>query len=162
VKVIECVRSFVVERFVNSDGIVKCSDVREHAQRGISHVAERLELRPFVLERPEESFHHSVVLAASGTTIRTLDPERPQRFSVDITSVLETSVTLVHQAARSRATALNRFSKRFADTRDGDLSEIAKKTTLRLSNPARPQDKPNPSWTNATRVSSHEGVFHSW
>ena len=52
--------------------IVKRFDVLEHAQAGCGQVLEVFVLGPLVLERPEEPFHHGVVVARAAAVHRTL------------------------------------------------------------------------------------------
>ena len=46
--------------------VVKGFDVLKYTQSSVFDIGERVELRPLMFQGPEESFHHRVVVAASG------------------------------------------------------------------------------------------------
>ncbi len=48
--------------------IIESFDVLKYAQSSSFDIGERVELRPLMFQGPEESFHHRVVVAASGAT----------------------------------------------------------------------------------------------
>ena len=54
----------IAKRLLNSLSIVKSLDLAKDAEPCVLEIVERLEVRPFVLQRPEESLHGRVVVAA--------------------------------------------------------------------------------------------------
>ena len=70
------VRGTVVQCFVQSYGVVEGLSVIEDAQPCLLQISEPLMIRPFVFQRPEESLHHGVVVAAAATAHRTGDASR--------------------------------------------------------------------------------------
>ena len=61
---------------VNSFGVVKRFDVLEHTCPRFMDIGERIKLCPLVFERPEESFHHRVVVTTSCAAHRAGDVHR--------------------------------------------------------------------------------------
>ena len=78
-------------------------------------VNERFELRPLMLERPEETLHDGDVVAATGTTHRAGHVESFQSLLVVIASVLRASITVMKQAVRIGFPRLNGVTKSRAD-----------------------------------------------
>ena len=66
----ECFGGFVAERLVEPLAIVKDVDVFEYALSGLFQVGILVMLRPFVLERPEESLGHRVITTVAPAALR--------------------------------------------------------------------------------------------
>ena len=92
---------------MNSVWIVEGFDVLKHTQSSVFDIGERVELRPLMFERPEESFHHRVVVAASGATHRACDVHRSKNLLVLVTRVLASST---RQLLQSEQEVLCRWS----------------------------------------------------
>ena len=72
----EFVRGLVSESLMNSRRVVAGFDVLEDAGSDLIDIGKVFELRPLVFERPEESLHDGVVVAASSATHGAGDVER--------------------------------------------------------------------------------------
>ena len=96
-------------------GIVKGFDVAEHTPSGIFPVAERFVVGPFVLERPKETRHRGVVLAASGAAPRAWHAEDLQGVLILVAFVLEATITVVKQVSTGGASCLHSLTKGLAD-----------------------------------------------
>ena len=105
----------VIESLVDPLLVVEPFDVLHHADSCLGQVAEGLELGPLVLERPEESFDHSVVVATSGSAHRTCDVHGFQYALECIACVLAATIAVMQQLPRVRVARLDRMPERFGD-----------------------------------------------
>jgi hypothetical protein len=64
---------------------------------GLIDIVKVFELRPLVFERPEETFHNGVVVAASRATHGASNVERSQRLRVVVAGVLRASIAVMQQ-----------------------------------------------------------------
>ncbi len=80
---------------MDSFGIKKRLDVLKYVHTRFLLILKSLVIRPLVLQRPEESLHHGIVVTASRTAHRALDLQRPQRLLKRLTRVLTTSVAVM-------------------------------------------------------------------
>ena len=95
-------------------------DVLEDTESCLSDVVEGFELRPLVLERPEETFHNGIVIAATCTTHRAGHVESFQSLLIVIAGVLRASIAVMKQAVRVRFSQLNGVTKNRTDQRRGE------------------------------------------
>ena len=109
------------------------SIVLEDAESCPGDVGEGFELRPLVLERPEETFHNGIVIAATCTTHRAGQVESFQSLLVVVAGVLRASITAMQQGVRVRLPQLNGVTKSRTDQWCAKLSVIAQPSTFRLN-----------------------------
>ena len=69
----ELIGGQVVERLVETLGIVKGFDVSEHAEPRVCQIVIVSVVDPLVFKGLEESFHHGVIITAAGAAHRKLD-----------------------------------------------------------------------------------------
>ncbi|WP_234824020.1 hypothetical protein [Bremerella cremea] len=92
----------VAQRLVKSLAIIKRFNVLEHAQPGVCQRLVLAMLRPFVLERPEESLGHGVVVAVTATTHRARNSQRPQLALIRVASLLANAIAMMQKLATQR------------------------------------------------------------
>ena len=86
----------------------------------MSDVVEGFELRPLVLEGPEETFHNSVVVAASGTTHGAGHVESFQSLLVVVAGVLRAAIAVMKKPVRARFPRFSSVTKSRTDQRRGE------------------------------------------
>ena len=91
----ELLGGFLAERLVKPLSIVKDVDVFEYALLGVFQVGILIVFRPLVLERPEESLSHRVIITVASATHRALDDKSLERLLIVVAGVLTGSITLV-------------------------------------------------------------------
>ena len=76
-------------------GIVEGFNVLEHAQSNVLQSGVFLVIRPFMLERPEESLHDGVIIAAARAAHRAFDSKKLELRLISIAGVLATTVAVM-------------------------------------------------------------------
>ena len=88
--------------------IVKRFDVFENAEARCFQIRILGMVRPFVLQRPEEPFHHRVVIATACATHRAFDAQRFQRLLISSARILATTIAVMQELVADRPTRFNR------------------------------------------------------
>lgn len=70
-------------------------------------------VRPFVLQRPEEPFHHRVVIATACATHRAFDAQRFQRLLISGVRILATTIAVMQELVADRPTRFDRDQRSY-------------------------------------------------
>jgi len=83
-------------------GNCKKFEMSKDAESSVFEVAERYMIRPLILQRPEEAFHGSIVVAATRATHRAFDAEIFQQALVGVAGVLAASIAVMQEPSPNR------------------------------------------------------------
>jgi len=84
----ELIRREITQGLVNAHGIVESFDVFEHGQARLGEIRVGLVVGLFVFQRPEDAFHHRVIVAAVPAAHGALNAQGAQRLLVNVARVL--------------------------------------------------------------------------
>ena len=96
---------------MDSFRIVKGVDVLKDAELCFLKIGKRAMVGPLVFQRPEESFHDSVVVAASGVAHGARDAKHLKCVLIQVARVLATSVAVMKKVCRVRSSSFNGISQ---------------------------------------------------
>src|SRR4051812_2721969 len=90
----------------------RCS---EHAELRVCQVLKVLVVGPFVLEGPEEAFHHGVIVTTAGAAHGALNAQSSQGLLIGVAGVLTAAIAVVKQVPTLWPLGLHGLSQSRAD-----------------------------------------------